>query len=216
MSTRIFSAFLLTAVFTACASATDIPATPTLLVPPIATFNSGTETALTPPAGAANICTDPQVAALFDSLKTSVLTSDGELLSSLVSPANGMDVRYLRDGTSVKYEPRHAKFLYETTFVVDWGLDPASGMPVSGPFHQVVVPKLVESFNQPYTLHCNELKHGAASYTVEFPHDKGFYSIHFPGTEVNGNLDWHTWVAGVEHVDGKPYLYALMQFFWEP
>jgi hypothetical protein len=29
-------------------------------------------------------------------------------------------------------------------------------------------------------------------------------------------MDWHTWVAGIEYVNGKPYLYALMQFFWEP
>jgi hypothetical protein len=29
-------------------------------------------------------------------------------------------------------------------------------------------------------------------------------------------MDWQTWVAGIEYVNGKPYLYALMQFFWEP
>jgi hypothetical protein len=29
-------------------------------------------------------------------------------------------------------------------------------------------------------------------------------------------MDWHTWLLGMHYVNGKPYLYAIMQFFWEP
>lgn len=145
-----------------------------------------------------------------------MLTANGELLSSVVSPTNGMDVRYLRYGTVVNYDPGHAKFLFETTFPVDWGAEPGSGAQKSGSFHDVIVPELVEIFNQPYTLYCNELKHGGASYDVSWPYDKDHYSIYFPGTEANGNLDWRTWVAGIEYVDGRPFIYALGQFFWEP
>jgi hypothetical protein len=50
-------------------------------------------------------------------------------------------------------------------------------------FHDVIVPDLEKVFNQAYTLHCNELKHGGASYDVSWPYDKDFYSIYFPGTE---------------------------------
>jgi hypothetical protein len=85
-----------------------------------------------------------------------------------------------------------------------------------GAFHDVIVPDLVRLFNQSYTLHCNELKYGGATYEVSWPYDKDFYSIYFPGTAANGNMDWHTWVAGIEYVGGRPYLYALTQFFWEP
>lgn len=225
----------------ACASPSNLPATPTPLVFPSPTLSSvatpglstQTSTSLTPlpttvastsvstplatqPSGSANICTDPQVPALIDSLKNAMLNTDGPLLASLVSPTNGMDVRYFHNGTMVNYRVDQAKFLFETTFEVDWGPAPGSGEHKEGAFHDVVVPDLVKIFNQPYTLHCNELKHGGASYPVNFPYDKGYYSIHFPGTDANGFLDWHTWVVGVEHVDGKPYIYALMQFFWEP
>ena len=86
----------------------------------------------------------------------------------------------------------------------------------SGSFHEVIVPELVKIFNQPYTLHCNELKHGGATYEIEWPYQDEFYSIHFPGTQANGNMDWRTWVMGIEYVGGKPYVYALIQFFWEP
>lgn len=209
--------------------ATQAPATPTLLAFPTSTLSVTTPPsltltpgALTPPPGAtappnpATICADPQVTALIDSFKTAILTSDGTLLSSLVSPARGMDVAYYRNGTVITYQPEHAEFLFETTFEVDWGTEPGSGELKRGSFHDVVVPELVSIFNKPYTLHCNELVHGGATYEMVWEYQNEFYSIHFPGTPENGNLDWQTWVMGIEYVGGKPYIYALIQFFWEP
>lgn len=200
-----------------------IPITPTLSIP------TGTPAALTPGEPTAtsnvtstpdpnrpNVCTDPQVTALIDSLKSAVLTSDGKLLSSLISPERGMDVAFFRDGTVINYKPEQAQFLFETTFEVPWGTEPGSGAEKIGSFHQVVVPELVEAFNQPYTLHCNELKYGGVTYEPVWPYQGDFYSIHFPGTEANGFMDWHTWVVGVEYVNNKPHIYGLMQFFWEP
>ncbi|HEX2996348.1 MAG TPA: hypothetical protein VHP14_16100 [Anaerolineales bacterium] len=162
------------------------------------------------------MCTDPQVTALIDSFNSAVLNSDGGLLSSLVSPTRGMDVAFLRDGTVITYDQEHAKFLFETTFEVDWGVMPGSGLAKKGPFHDVVVPELVKTFSQPYSLHCNELKLGGATYEADWPYEGEYYSVHFPGTEANGNMDWQTWVLGVEKVNNKPYIYALMHFFWEP
>jgi hypothetical protein len=233
MNTKVLSAFLLSLILMAgCASpATQAPATPTFIALPTSTLIIGTQSAVaqtpgaaTPPPGVtgspapnpSTICTDPQAVALIDSFKSAILKSDGPLLSSLVSQTRGMDVAYFRDGTVITYKPEHAKFLFETTFEVDWGTEPGSGAMKRGSFHDVIVPELVKIFNQPYTLHCNELKHGGATYELEWPYQSEFYSIYFPGTQANGNMDWHTWVMGIEYVSGKPYVYALMQFFWEP
>jgi len=162
-----------------------------------------------------NICTDPKVAALIDSLKSAMLNSDGALLGSLVSP-DGMDVRWAHSGNVIKYSPDQAKFLFETTFEADWGAAPGSGEEKMGSFHDVIVPDLEKIFKSPYTLYCNELKYGGATYEVDWPYTKDFYSIYDAGTQQNGNMDWRTWVAGIEYSNGKPYVYALMQFFWEP
>jgi len=172
-------------------------------------------TATSIPPVAANICADPQVPALIDSLKKSVLNADGALLSSLASP-NGLEVRWVRNGNPIKYTRDQAAFLYETTFEADWGAAPGSGQAKKGSFHDVIIPDLVKVFNAPYTLHCNEIKHGGASYDISWPYKKDFYSIYDAGTQPNGNLDWHTWVIGIEYMNGKPFIYALMQFFWEP
>ena len=199
-------------------SVTLIPtATPPLSLPTgIASTAISTLTLSVPSPVASDICADPQVTALIDSLKTAVLNSDGPLLSSLVSPQRGLDVARFRDGTVITYRPDQAKFLFETTFEVNWGPAPGSGIDEIGSFHDVIVPELVKAFNQPYTLHCNELKHGGATYEVSWPYEGDFYSVHFPGTEVNGFMDWHTWGVGVEYVNNKPYLYALIPYFWEP
>jgi len=188
--------------------------TPILVI--VATFTPVyTPTATPLPSVASNVCSDPAVVSLIDSLKTSMLSADGALLSSLVTP-NGVEVRYFRNGNAIMYTPYQASFLFETTFAPNWGDDPASGIEKLGSFHDVIVPELVKIFNQPYTMHCNEIRHGDATYEVTWPYQKDFYSIHFAGTEQNGYLDWHTWVVGVEYDNGKPLIYALMNFFWEP
>ena len=175
-----------------------------------------TPTATPVPPINANFCVDPQVTTLIDSLKTSMLSRNGSLLSSLISP-NGMEVRYYHTMKDpIKYSAYQATYLYETTFIADWGENPSSGQDKKGSFHDVIVPELVKIFNQPYTLQCNEIRHGGASYPIEWPYQKDFYSIYYAGTDVNGNLDWNTWVVGIEYVNTKPYIYALMQYFWEP
>ena len=239
MNIKILSILLIgIAVLTACASPAQTAPTPTLLVFMTPTLPAApgssqltaspgaaqptanpltTAPALTVTSSApANLCADPQATALIDSLKTAVNNADGPLLAALVSPTNGMDVAFFHNGTVINYDQAHAKFVFETTYQADWGPHPASGQEKIGSFHEVVVPELKNSFAQAYTLHCNELKHGGASYPVTFPYNKGFYSIYFPGTDANGNMDWHTWVVGIEYVNGKPYIYALIQFFWEP
>lgn len=185
-------------------------------IAPSVVFTSVPAFTLTSPSVAPIFCDDPQVVAVIDSLKSSVVTSNGELLSSLVHPTRGMDVRWIRYGNVINYTSEQAKFLYETTFEANWGDEPGSGLPKNGSFHKVIVPDLAEVFNQPYTLHCNELKHGGATYELEFPYDGNFYSMYFAGSDEFGFLDWHTWVIGIEYSNAKPYIYAMMQFFWEP
>lgn len=188
-------------------------ATPTITAPAFTAIPTLTpaQTAIAPA-----FCADPQPVSLINSLKTSVLASDGALLGTLVHPERGMEVRWVRYGNVITYTAEQAKFLFETTFEADWGDEPGSGLPKKGAFHNVIVPDLVKIFDQPYTLHCNELQSGGATYDVEYPYDGNFYSIFFSGTDQYGFLDWHTWVIGMDYSNGKPYITSMLQFFWEP
>jgi hypothetical protein len=135
----------------------------------------------------------------------------------MVSPTHGMDARLYRDGRVVNYDQQHAKFLFESTFVVDWGAAPGSGLETTGSFHTLIVPSLLDVFNKNYTLTCNQIQVGGTTYQAVWPYPgTHFYSAYYPGGQGNGSLDWHTWLLGMHYVNGKPYLYAIMQFLWEP
>ncbi|MEP7136908.1 MAG: hypothetical protein ABI904_18435, partial [Chloroflexota bacterium] len=107
-------------LLTGCGSLGGTPLTPTAPAPaPLVFITTETPmpvptaivaviaTASPIPPGAANVCADPQATALIDSLKKAILTSDGALLSSLVSP-NGMEVRWVRYGSIVTYTREQA------------------------------------------------------------------------------------------------------------
>ncbi len=128
-----------------------------------------------------------------------------------------MDARYFRNGQVVNYDQLHAQFLFDSTYVVDWGAAPASGLEKKGSFHEVVLPALQDVFNKDHALACNQVQVGGATYKATWPYSGiNFYSVYFAGTPNNGNLDWRTWLIGMEYVNGRPFLYAIMQFFWEP
>lgn len=229
MNNKLTSILLIGLVFlTGCGLMGNTPPTPTAPAPAPLVFITTetaspiptavpvvTATATVQPPVVANVCSDAQVTTLLDSLKRAMLNQDGALLSSLVSP-NNMEVRWVRYGNIVTYTSEQAHYLYETTFEANWGDEPGSGAPKQGAFHDVIVPDMIKVFNQPYTLHCNEIRHGGASYDISWPYKKDFYSIYDAGTQANGNLDWDTWAVGIEYVNGKPFIYALIQYFWEP
>jgi hypothetical protein len=164
-----------------------------------------------------NFCADGQATALINSFKSAVQTSNGSLLASLVSPVHGMDARLYRTGRIVNYDSEHAKFLFDSTYVVDWGSAPASGLQTQGSFHELFVPALLNVFNKNYTLSCNQIQAGGTTYQVTWPYSGiNYYSVFYPGSQGNGSLDWHTWVLGMDYSNGSPHLYAIMQFMWEP
>ena len=167
----------------------------------------------------APFCADGRVTNLLRDLKTAVSTTDGEIFKSLVSPAHGLDVVYIRGGTVANYSPEEAGWVFQSTYAVNWGPGAGSGEPVTGTFPDVVLPALQDAFKNEI-LTCDEIKHDGATYDVIWPKEYtniNFYSIYNPGSDpTNGALDWRTWLAGIEYVDGQPYLFALLHYNWEP
>jgi len=164
-------------------------------------------------------CSDTRAKTLLDSLETAVNTTNGELFMSLVSRAHGLDVVYIRNGLVANYSPEEAGWVFQSTYEVTWGLGAGSGQPVTGTFPTIVLPSLQDVFKNA-SLFCDEIKLGGATYSVAWPvkyANINFYSIHNPGNgpSVQG-MDWQTWLAGIEYMDGQPYLMVLMHYQWEP
>lgn len=165
-----------------------------------------------------SFCSDDQVTSLLASFKKAILKKDGKLLASIVSPLHGVTLQYFRGGNAIKYTPELAQWLFTSTYATDWGLQPASGLDVKSPFHEEVLPKLVDVLGSSYTSTCDKLTIGGATYTYSWPYEYGninYYSLYRPGP-AGQEMDWRTWLVGVEYINGKPYLFAWVHLFWEP
>lgn len=173
---------------------------------------------LTEKVSSETFCSDPQVTRLLDDFERAIRSEDGELLSSLVSPKHGLYIQYFHTGTAPNYSPEEARFVFTSSFVTNWGVHPASGLEVKGTFHEEVLPKIQNVVEEDHNLGCSELQVGGVSYEAAWPvryRNFNYYSIHKPGSP-GVELDWRTWVVGIEYVDGDPYMVSLLQYFWEP
>lgn len=201
-----------TTVFVTAPPTSAVSTTQPGTVAPAMTATPGGVTQVAP----ATFCADAGPTALITALQSALQTSNGPGLAALVSPASGMEVRRWRDGRVVNYDQAHAKFLFESTFQVKWGPAPGSGLETEGSFHEVILPAWLKVFNTTYTLACNQLQVGGTTYTAEWDYPGiNFYSLYFPGTSANGNMDWATLVIGMQNVNGKYYIYAVEPFEWE-
>jgi hypothetical protein len=163
-------------------------------------------------------CTDPQNTQLLAHLRQALIDGDGQLLGSLVSPLHGLDVAYLHNGNTANYTPEEASWVFQSDYAMDWGMHPASGLMVSGAFRETVLPDLLDVLAAQYQTHCNIPDLGGGNYTYQWPgryRNINYLVLHKPGPAGN-ELAWRTWIAGIEYVAGRPYLFALVHLFWEP
>jgi hypothetical protein len=163
-------------------------------------------------------CNDPQVKTLLASFSNALKTKDAGVFQTLVSPAHGLKLGYLRGGTIANYSLAQVGWLFSSTYPMHWGEAPGSGMAVTGSFSQIILPKLIDVLAGNYALYCNELKVGGASYPVAWPDDYvniNFLSLYRAGS-AGEELNWRTWMMGVEYSDSKPTIFALNHFTWEP
>jgi len=168
---------------------------------------------------ATTFCADSQIQFLLDDLKIALENADGELFASLVSPSHGLDLRYYRHGTLANYSPEEAAWAFKSTYVVDWGDEPGSGFEKSGTFNEIPYPMLLEVFSANPTFFCNDVGSASAFALEPWPFEYTnihFYNVFKPGTEQYGGLDWRSWLVGVEYMEGKPYLFSMILFQWEP
>ena len=163
-------------------------------------------------------CSDPQVMMLLEQFIQAITGGDGAGLAALVSPTHGLNVNLFHSGNRASYSPDEALFAFDSTYETNWGAHPASGQPLKGAFRDMVQPDLLRVLQSQYETACNEIHLGSANYEYRWPVEYSnfnYYSLYKPGAPGN-ELDWRTWLVGVDYNGGRPFLVSLVQLFWEP
>ncbi|MCU0485032.1 MAG: SH3 domain-containing protein [Anaerolineales bacterium] len=167
-------------------------------------------------------CQAPQVNALVERLITSVMERDGDALAEMVSPLNGLMLYHNVWNPPVTInQPEDLRKIFYSTVEYDWGIQEGSGLELKGSFKELVYPKLVDVFSQTHTVHCNVLEQGTSAggttgivaWPVEYS-NLNFMAL-YRAAPASQELNWRTWVVGIEYVNGIPYVAVLMQFYWE-
>ena len=174
---------------------------------------------LTEQVASSAFCSDARVMTLIQNLDSAVTGNNDDMLAALLHTRHGLDARLWRYGTVANYTQEEASWAFESEYEVNWGPAPGSGENTIGTFSEALLPKLQEVFNANYTTHCNDTL-DLATFSVEpWPleyENINFYTVYKPGTEQYGGLDWRAWTVGVEYIEGKPYLFSLIHYQWEP
>lgn len=174
---------------------------------------------LTEAVPAASFSNDSRVPALLNQLVNTLEQKDGKGLAGLISPLHGFRLQYMRGGTVAVYDAEKSTWLLESTYAMSWGLHPGSGMPVKGTFSQEVLPALLDVLISPnMQIRYEDIQSGGTTYTAIWPKEYAninFLSAYRPGP-AGHELNWRTWLIGVEYVDSKPYLFSLNMLVWEP
>ena len=173
---------------------------------------------LTQEMGPEAFCQDSRVPQLIEALGKALQEKNGDALKSLVSPLHGLTIHYYHTGSAINYTPDEAGWVFMSTFSANWGHHPASDAEVKGTFVNVVLPDLLDAFDKQPQQSCMQIVTGPINYNASLPFEYSnilHYSVYKPGS-AGVDLDWRTWIVGIEYVEGAPYLFSLHQFFWEP
>jgi hypothetical protein len=167
---------------------------------------------------ASNACTDARIGTLLGKFEAAIKSANGAALSTLVSPKHGLSVRYSAyTATPVTLSKSAMAGVFTSTTSYNWGIGPGSGINVVGTFKDKIQPKLLDVLNVNYQATCNDTSH-TGPVTHPWPSEYtnlNFYALYKPGTPGT-EMDWRTWLAGIEYVDGVPYITALVHYQWEP
>ena len=163
-------------------------------------------------------CSDSRVNAMITNFGAALSTSNGGLLSVLVSPAHGVTILLWRFGIPHTFKQADARWVFESTYQHNWGAAPAMGLDTIGSFHDKVLPFLQEVLIPGSTTTCNSLGNAAQYGTNPWPLEYtnvNFYTVLKPGTP-GVDTDFRYWLVGVEYYNGQPFVFALIHYAWEP
>ncbi len=162
-------------------------------------------------------CADPAVTELISEFERAVAEQDGRALRRIVHPDRGLRVRLSWWNEEVILGFDALQNLFRDRQRYDWGTEDGSGEAIRGSFRDVVMPRLERDLLGASEWACDEgLFGGTAGLTVlpEGYDAVRYVTAHRPAP-AEQELDWGTWIIGVERWEENYYLSYLVHYRWE-
>jgi hypothetical protein len=108
--------------------------------------------------------------------------------------------------------------IFTSTQSYDWGIADGSGDAIVGTFDAVIKPLLEKDLIGATEIGCGHILHGGTAGFVRLPNAYegiNFYSLYRPAGPDEFELDWGTWVVGIETWQGVHRLTFLVHYDWE-
>lgn len=96
-----------------------------------------------------------------------------------------------------------------------WGVNRDSELEIDGTFRAVILPQLEDVFSIAPELNCNKLGAGSTAQDAIWPSEysnMNYLSFYRAAPVPGSQLNWRTWVLGIEYLDGQPYIALLVQY----
>ena len=158
-------------------------------------------------------CNDPNLTAVIRQFMRAVAAEDGTVLGDSVSPIHGLMVRYADRNPTVRIPHERVGELFTSATPQSFGGDGGSDAPLTKPWKSVVLPTLKDAISGKGAKEvCGKMLTGEGAGEPGWPAEFSsltLVSFHTPG--VDGK-DWSSWIAGIEYVDEKPYVTALVGY----
>ncbi len=175
---------------------------------------------LTEVVDAAQFCQDAAARAALDAFIAQV-RQQSTTVSGTAQPLHmqrGLHVRVNWWNPEVWLSGTTLQNVYADAVSRSWGIADGSGLPIQGSFNQVIMPLLQRDLLGGSQVGCNVILHGGTAGLVQLPQEYAginFFSVHRPPVPGGIEMDWGTWVVGVERWQGQYYVSFLVHFQWE-
>lgn len=162
-------------------------------------------------------CADPDVIELLDKLQEAITNEDGDLLGELVHPDRGLRLRLNWWNEEIIVTGEDVQALFRAQKEYNWGIEDGSGEEIRGSFSAIVMPRLERDLLGATTWSCDEGLFGNTAGATVLPDGYEavrFYSAH-RAPPAEQEMDWGTWLIGVERWQGRYYISYLVHYRWE-
>jgi hypothetical protein len=167
---------------------------------------------------AEDFCADGDSRQVVEKLLHAVDTGDGALLAELVEEGRPLRIRRHWWNPEAILDSNSIPGIFASTQSYDWGTADGSGDTIVGTFDASIKPLLEKNLIGATEIGCGAILHGGTAGIVQLPNAYegiSFYSLYRPAGPDEFEMDWGTWVVGIETWKGVYRLTFLVHYEWE-